>query len=600
VEKSIKKLALMKQINFHQLNAQQQKAVAKISGPSLILAGAGSGKTRVLVFKVINLILQGVSPEKILMITFTNKAANEMKARINQHLQQDLGFVGTFHSFCCLILRHYGSEIKIDPKFIIYDEEDQLSLLKKILKDKKINKYSPAYFLNRISTAKNILISPEKYLEVFSDHQAFITAEIYWQYQKALLKNKALDFDDLLVNTVLLFRQKKEILKKVQQRYLYLLVDEFQDTNYAQYELTKLIGARCKNVTVVGDFSQSIYSWRGADIKNLARFQEDFQNVTFFSLEENYRSTKRILDFAHRIISQNETHPVLRLFTHNDEGDEVTIYQAENEQDEAQFIVDQLFRLSYQGDYSRSAVLYRTNVQSRVIEEALLHVGLPYILIGGTRFYARKEIRDILAYLRLILNFSDTVAQERIKKLGKRRFKIFTDFYRQEKNNLINLTTTQIMDKVLTATKYLQLYNPQLEEDSDRLENIKELKSVANSYPRLQDFLEQVALVEAEYFEGEKKNTSQTGVRLMTLHQAKGLEFDYVFVVGVEEGLLPHSHCLEDPFQLEEERRLFYVGITRAKKQLFITYTKRRFIFGRCSETVRSRFLVPQKEDNNW
>ncbi len=590
----------MKQINFHQLNAQQQKAVAKISGPSLILAGAGSGKTRVLVFKVINLILQGVSPEKILMITFTNKAANEMKARINQHLQQDLGFVGTFHSFCCLILRHYGSEIKIDPKFIIYDEEDQLSLLKKILKDKKINKYSPAYFLNRISTAKNILISPEKYLEVFSDHQAFITAEIYWQYQKALLKNKALDFDDLLVNTVLLFRQKKEILKKVQQRYLYLLVDEFQDTNYAQYELTKLIGARCKNVTVVGDFSQSIYSWRGADIKNLARFQEDFQNVTFFSLEENYRSTKRILDFAHRIISQNETHPVLRLFTHNDEGDEVTIYQAENEQDEAQFIVDQLFRLSYQGDYSRSAVLYRTNVQSRVIEEALLHVGLPYILIGGTRFYARKEIRDILAYLRLILNFSDTVAQERIKKLGKRRFKIFTDFYRQEKNNLINLTTTQIMDKVLTATKYLQLYNPQLEEDSDRLENIKELKSVANSYPRLQDFLEQVALVEAEYFEGEKKNTSQTGVRLMTLHQAKGLEFDYVFVVGVEEGLLPHSHCLEDPFQLEEERRLFYVGITRAKKQLFITYTKRRFIFGRCSETVRSRFLVPQKEDNNW
>jgi DNA helicase-2/ATP-dependent DNA helicase PcrA len=574
VEKSIKKLALMKQINFHQLNAQQQKAVAKISGPSLILAGAGSGKTRVLVFKVINLILQGVSPEKILMITFTNKAANEMKARINQHLQQDLGFVGTFHSFCCLILRHYGSEIKIDPKFIIYDEEDQLSLLKKILKDKKINKYSPAYFLNRISTAKNILISPEKYLEVFSDHQAFITAEIYWQYQKALLKNKALDFDDLLVNTVLLFRQKKEILKKVQQRYLYLLVDEFQDTNYAQYELTKLIGARCKNVTVVGDFSQSIYSWRGADIKNLARFQEDFQNVTFFSLEENYRSTKRILDFAHRIISQNETHPVLRLFTHNDEGDEVTIYQAENEQDEAQFIVDQLFRLSYQGDYSRSAVLYRTNVQSRVIEEALLHVGLPYILIGGTRFYARKEIRDILAYLRLILNFSDTVAQERIKKLGKRRFKIFTDFYRQEKNNLINLTTTQIMDKVLTATKYLQLYNPQLEEDSDRLENIKELKSVANSYPRLQDFLEQVALVEAEYFEGEKKNTSQTGVRLMTLHQAKGLEFDYVFVVGVEEGLLPHSHCLEDPFQLEEERRLFYVGITRAKKQLFITYTQ--------------------------
>jgi len=590
----------MKQINFHQLNVQQQKAVAKISGPSLILAGAGSGKTRVLVFKVINLILQGVSPEKILMITFTNKAANEMKARINQLLQQDLGFVGTFHAFCCLLLRRYGSEIEIDPKFIIYDEEDQLSLLKKILKDKKIDKYSPAYFLNRISTAKNILVSPQKYLEVFSDHQAFITAEIYWQYQKALLKNKALDFDDLLVNTVLLFRKKKEILKKVQQRYLYLLVDEFQDTNYVQYELTKLIGARFQNVTVVGDFSQSIYSWRGADIKNLARFQEDFQNVTLFSLEENYRSTQRILNFAHQIISQNETHPVLRLFTHNDEGDEVTIYQAENEQDEAQFIVDQLFRLSYQGDYSRSAVLYRTNVQSRVIEEALLHVGLPYILIGGTRFYARKEIRDILAYLRLILNFSDIVAQERIKKLGKRRFKIFIEFYRQEKNNLINLTTTQIMDKVLTATKYLQLYHPQLKEDSDRLENIKELKSVANSYPRLQDFLEQVALVEAEYFEGEKKNTRQTGVRLMTLHQAKGLEFDYVFVVGVEEGLLPHSHCLEDPFQLEEERRLFYVGITRAKKQLFITYTKRRFIFGRRSETVRSRFLVLQKEDNNW
>jgi len=580
----------MKDGIFNQLNKQQKEAVFYTSSPSIILAGAGSGKTRVLVYRVLYLIKKKqVNPSSITMITFTNKAANEMKERINKSLKVNLGFVGTFHSLCVRILRRYGQQIDLDNDFIIYDESDQLSLIKEILKKKQINKYSPGYFLNQISGAKNQLIKPLQYARLFTDHNALTTFKVYLDYQKLLEKNHALDFDDLIVKTIDLFLKKPTSLEAIQDRFKYFLVDEFQDTNYAQYMLIKLLGEKHKKVTVVGDFSQSIYSWRGADINNLEKFKEDFPKAKTFYLEENYRSTQKILDFASKVISKNETHPILHLFTRNDEGETVVYYQAQNEEDEAIFIAEEIVRL---GDQENASVLYRTNAQSRIIEEVFLHYGLPYILIGGTRFYERKEIKDVLAYLRLLIHPSDLVSLERVKKIGKRKYEAFKKYFRSIKNQLTDKESNQLMEEVFAATGYLDLYNPAEEEDYSRLENIKELKSVAVNHPKLIEFLEQIALVESEYFEGEKKKgQNHYGIKLMTLHQAKGLEFPYVFIVGVEEGILPHARSIEDNLQLEEERRLFYVGATRAKKRLYITYARRRFIFGRRSEAVRSRFL---------
>lgn len=581
---------------FSRLNPQQKQAVEYINGPSVILAGAGSGKTRVLVYKVLYLIkVKKIDPCSILMITFTNKAAGEMKERIikitGQHRR--LGFVGTFHSFCAKILRIEGAAIGLDPHFIIYDEDDQINLLKQVLKKMETKKFTPSYFLNRISAAKNQMINPKKYLEIFFDHNASLVAEVFEKYQKALEKNKAVDFDDLLLLAVKLFTKNDNVLYKYQQRYRYILVDEFQDTNYVQYVLVRLLGEKYKNLTVVGDFSQSIYSWRGADIRNLEKFQEDFPKTKVFYLEENYRSTQKILDFAYQVIARNQTHPILQLFTKNYQGDAVVFYEADNEEGEAVFIAEEIIKLARNSLGSTNfAVLYRTNAQSRVIEEAFLHYGLPYVLIGGTRFYERREIKDVLAYLRLLVNPYDSVSLERVKKIGKRRYENFKKYYPQIKKNIERRTTDQLIEDIFSQTKYPELYDPADENDFSRLENIKELKSVAITYPKLQDFLEQVALVESEYFEGEKRSKNNQAVKLMTLHQAKGLEFPYVFIVGVEEGILPHSRSIDDLFQLEEERRLFYVGITRAQKKLYITYAQRRFIFGRRNETMRSRFLM--------
>jgi len=582
----------MSQDLFNNLNKQQKEAVLHTEGPSIILAGAGSGKTRVLVFKVLHLIEnRHVSPLQIVMITFTNKAASEMKSRMGL---KRLGYVGTFHSFCAMILRRDGESIGISNKFIIYDEQDQSSLIKEILKKVDGKRFSPAYFLNRISAAKNMLITPQRYLELFSDYNAATVADVYKMYEKNLKKNNALDFDDLIMKVVELFSKNKEVLDKYHRRYQYLLVDEFQDTNYAQYILTRLLGEQSKNVTVVGDFSQSIYSWRGADIKNLEKFKEDFPKTTIFNLEQNYRSTQNILDFAFSVISKNQTHPVLELFTKNETGDEVVFYQAENEEYEAHFIVSEIEKLKL--NYSSFAILYRTNAQSRVIEEVFLHYGIPYVLIGGTRFYERKEIKDILGYLRLSVNPQDDVAKERIMKLGKRRFKEFENFYDKTKKNIENLTTSELMEQIFEKTHYLDIYKIDDEEDYSRLENVKELKSVALNFPNTHQFLEQVALVESEYFEKEKTNKNKDGVRLMTLHQAKGLEFPVVFIVGVEEGILPHARSIDDVFALEEERRLFYVGITRARQKLYITYTGKRFIFGRRGESQKSRFIMDDEE----
>jgi DNA helicase-2/ATP-dependent DNA helicase PcrA len=400
-----------------------------------------------------------------------------------------------------------------------------------------------------------------------------------------------------LVKTINLFERNPSILEKYQQYYRYILIDEFQDTNWVQYILIRLLGKKYQNITVVGDFSQSIYSWRGAEIENLTRFQSDFPQARTFYLEKNYRSTQPILDFAYKIISKNQTHPILNLYTDVKKGKEIVFYEAENEEDEGFYITNQILQLKNQYSLNDIAILYRTNAQSRIIEEVFLHQGIPYLLIGGVRFYERKEIKDIISYLRLIVNPSDQIAKTRIEKLGKKRWLKFTQLI--ETINIEDDKTEDIINKILQGTDYLNLYNPDLEEDFNRLENIKELKSVAINFPQINEFLEQVALVESEYFENEKKNNSidnspfkDERVRLMTLHQAKGLEFSVVFIVGVEEGLLPHSKSLDDPYSLEEERRLFYVGITRAKKELFITWARQRFIFGGRGYTNKSRFII--------
>lgn len=594
---------------FKHLNNKQRQAVEYTGGPSVILAGAGSGKTRVLVYKVVNLIkVHQVDPASVVMITFTNKAANEMKERIRKILPGEdgrLGYAGTFHSFSAMILRREVANCGLERNFVIYDENDQISLIKQLLKKKEFDRYTPGYYLNRISSAKNQLITPQKYLEIFSDFQAAHVADLYFRYQKELKKNNAVDFDDLIMMTVNLFIKNKEVLEKYQRYYRYLLVDEFQDTNYVQYLLTKLLGQKSKQVTVVGDFSQSIYSWRGAEIKNLEKFNNDFPGTKVFHLEQNYRSTQSILNFAYQIISKNQTHPILNLFTDRKAGDEVVFYESGNEEDEAVYVANEIEKQTVNLHHSSFAVLYRTNAQSRAIEEVFLHFGIPYMLIGGTRFYERKEIKDVLSYLRLLVNPNDTVAKERLIKLGKRRWADFTEFYKKNSGKIDDFTTAELMEKVFSATGYLKLYSPGDDEDYSRLENIKELKSVAVSFPNLTEFLEQVALVESEYFEGEKtlkykKSTSGQDyerVKLMTLHQAKGLEFPVVFIVGVEEGILPHARSIEDRYQVEEERRLFYVGITRAKEKLYITSARRRFIFGRRSQTMKSRFLMENEDD---
>lgn len=588
---------------FESLNEAQKKAAFFVDGSSLILAGAGSGKTRVLIAKVVYLIKEKkVSPSSIMMVTFTNKAALEMKERIGKELGSNLklGYIGTFHSFGALVLRRFWKEANIAKNFLIYDEDEQLSLIKNILKKEKIEKLTPSFFAYYISLAKNEMITPEVFLEKFSFYKKNLVAQVYYLYQKELEENNALDFDDLLLKTVFLFKKNPSVLDFYQKQLNYFFIDEFQDTNFLQYELIKSLAKKAKQVTAVGDFSQSIYSWRGAKMENLFLFQKDFSKVSLFYLEKNYRSTQKILDFAYQIISQNQSHPILKLYTDKDGGEEVEIFEAENEEEEAIFVAREILEIGKKPEFfgENIAVLYRINAQSRILEEVFLHFGIPYILIGGVRFYERKEIKDILAFLRLLLYPNDQLALERVKKLGKKRFSAFKNFYEKINSNLENYSTSEIIEEILKETDYLSLYQSESEEDFSRLENINELKTVASNFPNLIDFLDQVALVEAEYFEGEKKEDGKNKVRLMTLHQAKGLEFDYVFIVGVEEGLLPHSRSFDDFESLEEERRLFYVGITRAKKKLCISFAKKRFIFGRRFYALKSRFLEKVLKDD--
>jgi DNA helicase-2/ATP-dependent DNA helicase PcrA len=595
---------------LNDLNPSQQEAVQHDQGPLLILAGAGSGKTRALTYRAAYLIQEkGVHPDKLLLLTFTNKAAGEMKERVkkllsikNQVSSINLPFAGTFHSFCARLLRKEGRAIGIPINFVIYDEADQRDTIKRALAklDIPTKNFNPLSVLNTISQAKNELISALEYPQYAQGHWQTTVARIYLTYQRFLKEANALDFDDLLMETVKLFKNQEEILKHYQHRYQYILVDEWQDTNHAQYVLTRQLAGKWRNLNVVGDASQSIYGWRGADYRNLTRLQQDFSDIKTINLERNYRSTQTILNAANEVIKNNHSHPILRLWTKNPGGEKIYLHQAQSEKDEANFIVntvqEYLVRKKSKS-LNRFAVLYRTNAQSRVIEEGLLHAGIPYALVGGTRFYDRKEIKDILAYLRLLVNSKDKVSFQRAEKLGKRRLEKFLGLSQKMKEDkLEELTTLEIMDKVFEATGYLELYDSEREEDLRRLENIKELGSVATEFPRLIDFLENVALVQQEYLPAgagllKPKQKKNNAITLMTAHAAKGLEFPIVFMVGMEEGLFPHSRSMMDTSEIEEERRLCYVGMTRAQQKLFMSFATRRLYFGQKSANLASRFI---------
>jgi DNA helicase-2/ATP-dependent DNA helicase PcrA len=587
-----------------QLNKEQLAAVLQKNGPMIILAGAGSGKTRVLTYKVIYLIEQGVDPSNILMVTFTNKAASEMKERMQKFFQKDnkneLPTIATFHSLCAKILRVDGEKIGIPKNFLIYDSQDQKDAIKQAFETLGISakEYKQSSILNTISGAKNELISESEYPQFARGHFQEVAGKVYMVYQKTLKEYGALDFDDLILKTVELFRKDPETLKKYQNKFMYVLVDEYQDTNHAQYLLTKMLSARWNNICVVGDFSQSIYSFRGADFLNLAKFKDDFKDVKSFSLSQNYRSTQKILDAASTVISRNNTHPVLKLWTENEAGEEVVIKESLNEQKEGEFIVDQILKLKYKNPNLQSSdfcVLYRTNAQSRAIEEIFIHSSIPYVLIGGTKFYERKEIKDVLAYLKVLANPKDKVSLKRIEKLGKGRFTKFLEF---QESFVPNQPTLEILDSVIKATDYLSLYDEKDEEDVQRLENIKELRSVAITFPEINQFLENVSLVEQENMPDHIKDEKgkKNAVNMMTLHAAKGLEFKVVFMIGMEEGLFPHSRSMMDKNELEEERRLCYVGMTRAREKLYLTYCRKRLIFGQKTTNIVSRFILELPE----
>lgn len=579
------------------LNEEQKKAVLNSDGPMIILAGAGSGKTRVLTYKVIYLIKEKkINPQNILMVTFTNKAATEMKERIQKLSDSpDKPLIGTFHSLCARILRIEGKYIGFSEKFTIYDSSDSVDAIKEAMKRANISTkdFKPYSVQSTISQAKNQLINQLEYLNLARGYFQENVAKIYPFYQIILKENNALDFDDLILKTIELFQKNPEVLKKYQDKFQYILVDEYQDTNQAQYMLTKMLSKKWKNICVVGDFSQSIYSFRGANFQNLITFNKDFNDVKTFHLSQNYRSTQTILDSAYSVISKNTSHPVLKLWTENQTGEKIILYEANNEHNEAEYIISQIINLGI--NPSDVAVLYRTNAQSRVVEEVFLHHGVPYSLVGGTRFYERKEIKDILAYLRVIDNEKDNVSFRRIEKLGKTRLKKFMEF--TENLDKANLQTIEILDKVLDAVDYMSLYDPKDEQDMGRLENIKELRSVAIEFPDLSTFLENVSLVEQEQLSELAKKDKKSAVTLMTLHSAKGLEFPHVFMIGMEEGIFPHSRSLMEKGELEEERRLCYVGITRAKERLFLTYSKNRLIYGQRSSNTLSRFILDIPKD---
>lgn len=581
----------------NKLNREQLLAVTHEGKPLLVLAGAGSGKTRVLTHRTSWLIQEkGVDPRKIVLLTFTNKAASEMSSRVRELLGlaegSHLGFAGTFHGFCVRLLRMYGEKIGIKKGFVIYDTADQRQVMKKALTNldqentaKKIRMY-----LAVVSKYKNSLIGIKDAGYLAHESYQKTTVSVWGEYQRLLNKFNALDFDDLLTKSVKLLKVK-EIRDKVHRRFDWILIDEYQDTNKAQFELTRLLIKDPSKLTVVGDASQAIYSFRGADFRNLKLLKKYFQDLKTVELIENYRSSQNILDAAHEVIGNNTSHPVLKLTTRETGGDKILMFEGQDGRSEARFVVDNCMRAIEKEE--NVAVLYRTNAQSRILEEELIKAGIAYRLIGGVRFYERAEIKDLLAYLKVVVNKEDGVSWDRIEKLGKRkkaRFEMWLDEFKDE------ISTSELIERILKVTGYLERYDKKSEEDLGRLENINELMAVISEFPKVEAFLENVALIQAEDI-ADRLQPKEVQVNLMTIHSAKGLEFDNVFVVGLEEGLLPHSRSLLEKDSLEEERRLLYVAITRAKQRLFLSFATLRFLYGSRNNQSPSRFLseIPER-----
>ncbi|OEH93391.1 DNA helicase PcrA [Bacillus solimangrovi] len=626
------------------LNKEQKEAVKHTEGPLLIMAGAGSGKTRVLTHRVAYLMTEKqVAPWNILAITFTNKAAREMKDRISAIVGppgEDI-WVSTFHSMCVRILRRDIDRIGVNRNFSILDSSDQLSVIKQILKDENIDpkKFTPRNLLGSISSAKNELITAEQFAKSAAGPYEDIVSRVFTAYEKQLKKNHALDFDDLIMSTIHLFKRVPEVLEFYQRKFQYIHVDEYQDTNKAQYLLVQMLAARLKNICVVGDSDQSIYRWRGADIANILSFEKDYENATVILLEQNYRSTKLILQAANDVIANNSNRKDKNLWTENTEGKKIVYYNGDDERDEAHFTAGKIKEMVESGKrkYSEIAILYRTNAQSRVIEEVFLKSNINYNIVGGTKFYDRKEIKDLLAYLRLVANPDDDISMRRIINVPKRgigastvdkianyaieqglsmfnalyeieqvglskRFVNTLTEFREQISNWTNmqeyLSVTELVEELLEKSGYRDmLKNEKTLEAQSRLENIDEFLSVTQNFEKVNEdkslvaFLTDLALIADIDSYDEDEVEENESVVLMTLHSAKGLEFPVVFLMGMEEGVFPHSRSLFEEDEMEEERRLAYVGITRAEQELYLTNAKVRTLFGKSNANPASRFI---------
>lgn len=632
---------------FDGLNPAQAAAVKNINGPLLIMAGAGSGKTKVLTCRIAYLLEQGVAPYNILAITFTNKAAAEMRERVSRIVgtrSKDI-WLSTFHSFCAKFLRMEIEHLAgYKRNFVIYDSNDSQAVIKSCLKELNLDEklYTPNGIQSTISNAKNALQDEREFAYQADNFHAKKVAEAYELYQHKLRNNNALDFDDLLMLSVSLLQNNAEVRERYQSKFRYIMIDEYQDTNRAQYLLAKLLVDSNHNICVVGDADQSIYGWRGADIRNIMDFEDDYPDAKVIKLEQNYRSTQVILDAANSVIECNTDRKPKQLWTDNDSGEKITLYLASDERDEANFITSNIVKLNtvYNTTYGNMAVLYRTNAQSRVVEEAFMKQGIPYTMVGGLKFYDRKEIKDILAYLRVIFNPADTISLLRIINVPRRgigdttigrmieyaslnKITLFDVVSNPElvpgltarvkkpleslaelifalMGQVTSLSVVNLVEKIMNDSGYIdELQKEQTPQDEVRLENLRELLSVAKDFAAseeentLENFLSHVSLVS----DIDSADTSDDRVTLMTLHSAKGLEFPVVFMAGMEEGLFPHSRTLMDESEIEEERRICYVGITRARRKLYLTNARMRTIFGKTNMYPPSRFLSELPEE---
>ena len=621
-------------MNLDGLNEMQKEAVEWAGGPLLVLAGAGSGKTRVLTMKVAYLAnVMGVNPYNILAITFTNKAAKEMKDRVLKMLGSDAYSIqiSTFHSFGLYLVRENYNLLGFDKNFTILDSDDSLTVIKKIIKDMNLDPkmYNPRGIRNKISSAKNELMDSKRYSRFANSEYEEVVLSVFERYEKRLKRNNSLDFDDLLLMPIRLFKENPEILEKYQERFKYILVDEYQDTNEAQYRIIKMLGSKYRNVCVVGDLDQSIYGFRGANYRNILNFEKDYPDAKVITLEENYRSTSNILNVANDIIKNNKNRKDKNLWTKRGDGTLTRYHRAYDEKDEATYVMGEIKKLIISGVEKKDiAVLYRTNAQSRNMEEALLRENIPYKVVGSFYFYNRKEIKDLICYLKLIYNSNDDVSLLRIINVPKRQIGpktienlsmkalekgcslyeaidsgkelAFKNLIEEIKEESEGLSLTELVDLILDRSLIRkELLAAGTLESEVRLENLEEFKSITKNFEEnngeisLEDFLMEISLVS----DIEEHKNNNDVVTLMTIHSAKGLEFDYVFLIGLEEGLFPHSNCMDNPEEIEEERRLCYVAVTRARKGLTLVNAKQRMLYGNTNVNAPSRFIAEISDD---